>query len=128
MKKIKGIILAGGTGSRLYPMTFGVSKQLLSVYDKPMIYNSLSVLVQANICEILIISTEKHLSSYMDLFGDGSKLGLKISYKSQLEPNGIAESFLIGRDFIGDDNVCLIMTKEVKKRIAMVVSLVHKLC
>ena len=95
MKSIKGIILAGGTGSRLYPLTMGTSKQLLPVYDKPMIYYPLSVLMQAEIKDILIISSEHDLPKFKKLLGDGSNLGIKISYKVQYEPNGIAESFLI---------------------------------
>ena len=109
MKSIKGIILAGGTGSRLYPLTLGTSKQLLPVYDKPMIYYPLSVFMQAEIKDILIISSEHDLPKFKKLLGDGSKLGIKISYKVQFEPNGIAESFIIGEDFICDDNVCLIL-------------------
>ena len=109
MKSIKGIILAGGTGSRLYPLTLGTSKQLLPVYDKPMIYYPLSVFMQAEIKDILIISSHHDLPKFKKLLGDGSKLGIKISYKVQLEPNGIAESFIIGEDFICDDNVCLML-------------------
>ena len=109
MKSIKGIILAGGTGSRLYPLTFGTSKQLLPVFDKPMIYYPLSVLMKAEIKDILIISSEDDLPKFKKLLGDGSTLGIKISYKAQFEPNGIAESFIIGEDFICDDNVCLIL-------------------
>ena len=109
MKSIKGIILAGGTGSRLYPLTLGTSKQLLPVYDKPMIYYPLSVLMKAEIKDILIISSEDDLPKFKKLLGDGSTLGIKISYKAQFEPNGIAESFIIGEDFICDDNVCLIL-------------------
>jgi len=109
MKSIKGIILAGGTGSRLYPLTLGTSKQLLPVYDKPMIYYPLSVFMQAEIKDILIISSEHDLPKFKKLLGDGSTLGIKISYKVQFEPNGIAESFIIAEDFICDDNVCLIL-------------------
>jgi len=109
MKTIKGIILAGGTGSRLYPLTFGTSKQLLPVYDKPMIYYPLSVFMQAEIKDILIISSEHDLPKFKKLLGDGSNLGINISYKVQFKPNGIAESFIIGEDFIGEDNVCLIL-------------------
>ena len=109
MKSIKGIILAGGTGSRLYPLTLGTSKQLLPVYDKPMIYYPLSVFMRAEIKDILIISSEHDLPKFKKLLGDGSKLGIQISYKVQFEPNGIAESFIIGEDFICDDNVCLIL-------------------
>ncbi len=110
MKSIKGIILAGGTGSRLYPLTFGTSKQLLPVFDKPMIYYPLSVLMKAEIKDILIISSEDDLPKFKKLLGDGSTLGIKISYKAQFEPNGIAESFIIAEDFICDDNVCLSLT------------------
>ena len=109
MKSIKGIILAGGTGSRLFPLTIGISKQLLPVYDKPMIYYPISVFMQAEIKDILIISSEHDLPKFKKLLGDGSNLGIKISYKVQFEPNGIAESFIIGEDFICDDNVCLIL-------------------
>ena len=109
MKSIKGIILAGGTGSRLYPLTLGTSKQLLPVYDKPMIYYPLSVFMQAEIKDILIISSEYDLPKFKKLLGDGSNLGINISYEVQSKPNGIAESFIIGEDFIGEDNVCLIL-------------------
>ncbi len=109
MKINKGIILAGGYGSRLYPLTFGTSKQLLPVYDKPMIYYPLSIFLIAGIKDILIISTEVDLPRFKKLLGDGSQLGVKISYNIQKHPNGIAESFIIGEDFIGSDNVCLIL-------------------
>tara|TARA_B100000989_G_scaffold294803_1_gene274584 strand:+ start:3055 stop:3936 length:882 start_codon:yes stop_codon:yes gene_type:complete len=109
MKSIKGIILAGGTGSRLYPLTLGISKQLLPVYDKPMIYYPLSIFMQAEIKDILIISSEHDLPKFKKLLGDGSNLGMNIFYKVQSKPNGIAESFIIGEDFIGEDNVCLIL-------------------
>ena len=109
MKSIKGIILAGGTGSRLFPLTIGTSKQLLPVYDKPMIYYPISIFMQAEIKDILIISSQYDLPKFKKLLGDGSNLGIKISYKVQFEPNGIAESFIIGEDFICDDNVCLIL-------------------
>ena len=109
MKRIKGIILAGGNGSRLYPLTLGASKQLLPVYDKPMIYYPLSVFIQAEIKEILIISTEQDLPNFKKLLGNGSNLGINISYKYQEKPNGIAESFVIGEDFIENDAVSLIL-------------------
>lgn len=106
---MKGIILAGGTGSRLYPLTKAISKQLLPIYDKPMIYYPLSVLMLAGIRDILIISTPKDMDSYINLFGDGSEFGIRVQYKIQLKPEGIAQAFLIGETFIENDNICLIL-------------------
>ncbi|WP_107928813.1 glucose-1-phosphate thymidylyltransferase RfbA [Neisseria animaloris] len=106
---MKGIVLAGGTGTRLYPVTRGVSKQLLPVYDKPMIYYPLSVLMLAGIHDILVITTPEDMGSYQRLLGDGGNFGINLSYAAQPGPDGLAQAFLIGKSFIGNDNVCLIL-------------------
>ncbi len=109
MKNRKGIVLAGGSGTRLYPLTIAISKQIMPVYDKPMIYYPISVLMEAGIKEILIISTPRDVVTFQALLGDGSKWGMKFEYKVQEKPNGLAEAFIIGEDFIGDDDVAMIL-------------------
>ncbi|MDR2010241.1 MAG: glucose-1-phosphate thymidylyltransferase RfbA [Bacteroidales bacterium] len=106
---MKGIILAGGAGTRLHPMTISISKQIIPVYDKPMIYYPLSTLMLAGIKEVLVISTQQDIGLYERLLGDGSQLGMKISYKIQPSPDGLAQAFILGEEFIGNDNVCLVL-------------------
>ena len=109
MKNRKGIILAGGSATRLYPLTLAISKQIMPVYDKPMIYYPLSVLMEANVKEVLIISTPRDVVTFQSLLGDGTQWGMHFEYKIQEKPNGLAEAFIIGEDFIGEDNVVMIL-------------------
>ena len=110
MKKRKGIILAGGSATRLYPLTLAISKQIMPVYDKPMIYYPLSILMEAEIREVLIISTPRDMEIFKNLLGDGKQWGMHFEYKVQEKPRGLADAFIIGEEFIGEDNVAMILT------------------
>ena len=109
MKKRKGIILAGGSATRLYPLTLAISKQIMPVYDKPMIYYPLSILMEAEIREVLIISTPRDMEIFKNLLGDGKQWGMHFEYKVQEKPRGLADAFIIGEEFIGEDNVAMIL-------------------
>ena len=122
---MKGIILAGGSGSRLYPITRGVSKQLIPIYDKPMVYYPLSVLMLAGIKDVLIITTSEDQSSYQRLLGDGSDIGMSLSYVIQPSPDGLVQAFILGEHFIGNDDVCLVLGDNIYHGHDLSLSLIH---